>query len=64
MASNGPPPKHEASKATSLPPPIKKAVAIAVKERFSVRMDGGNIVATGLLGIVLASDGSSSEDGE
>jgi len=64
MASNGPPPKHEASKATSPPPPIKRAVAIAVRERVSVRMDAGNIVATGLLGIVLASDDSSSEDCE
>jgi hypothetical protein len=64
MASNGPPTKHEMSKATSPPPPIKRAVAIAVRERVSVRMDAGNIVATGLLGIVLASDGSSVEDGE
>ena len=64
MASNGPPPKHEMSEATSPPPPIKRAVAIAVRERISVRMDTGNIVATGLLGIVLASDGSRVEDGE
>jgi hypothetical protein len=64
MASNGLPPKHETSKATSPPPPIKRAVAIAVRERISVRMDAGSIVATGLLGIALASDGSSVEDGE
>jgi hypothetical protein len=64
MTSNGLPPKHEMSKATSPPPPIKKAVAIAVRERVSVRMDAGNIVATGLLGIVFAPDGSSLEDGE
>ena len=64
MASHGPPPKHETSKATSPPPPIKRAVAIAVRERISVRMDAGKIVATGLLGIVLASDGTSVEDGE
>jgi hypothetical protein len=64
MASNGLPPKHEASKATSPPPPIKRAVAIAVRERISVRMDSGNIVATGLLGLVLASDDSSVKDGE
>jgi hypothetical protein len=64
MASNGPPPKHETSKATSPPPPIKRAVAIAVRERISVRVDAGNIVATGLLGIVLASEGSNVEDGE
>ena len=64
MASNGPPPKHETTKATSPPPPIKRAVAIAVRERISVRMDAGNIVATGLLGIVLASDGLSVGDGE
>jgi len=65
MASNGPPPKHETSNATSPPPPIKRAVAIAVRDRVSVRMDAGNIVATGLLGVVLGcSLGSSSEDGE
>jgi hypothetical protein len=64
MASNGLPPKHEMSKATSPPPPIKRAVAIAVRERISVRMDAGNIVATGLLGLVLASDGSNLEGPE
>jgi len=64
MASNGLPPKHETIKATSPPPPAKRAVAIAVKERISVRINAGNIVATGLLGIVLASDGLSLEDGE
>ena len=64
MASNGPPPKHETSKATSPPPPIKRPVAIAVRERVSVRMNGGNIVATGFLGLVLASEGLSVEDGE
>ena len=64
MAPNGPPPKHETTKATSPPPPTKRAVAIAVRERVSVRMDAGSIVATGLLGLVLASDGSSVEDGE
>ena len=64
MASNGPPPKRETIKAASPPPPVKRAVAIAVRERISVRMDAGNIVATGLLGIALASDGSSVEDGE
>jgi hypothetical protein len=64
MASNGPPPKHDMRFAISPPPPIKRAVAIAVRERISVRMDAGNIVATGLLGIALASDGSTVEDGE
>jgi len=64
MASNGPPPKQETSKATSPPPPIKRAIAIAVKERVSVRIDAGNIVVTGLLGLVFASDGSSLENGE
>jgi hypothetical protein len=64
MASNGPPPKHETIKATSPPPPIKRPVAIAVRERVSVRMDRGNIVATALLGIVFASDGLTLEDGE
>jgi hypothetical protein len=43
---------------------MKRAVAIAVRERIAVRMDAGNIVVTGLLGIALASDGSSVEDGE
>jgi hypothetical protein len=64
MASNGPPPKPDMRFAVSPPPPMKRAVAIAVRERVSVRMDAGNIVATGLLGLVLASDGSSVEDGE
>ncbi len=70
MASNEPPPKHEKIKATSPPPPNKRAVviaaaaAIAVRERISVRMDAGNIVATGLLGLVFASDCSSVEDPE
>ena len=64
MASNGPPPKHEKIKATSPPPPVRRPVAIAARERVSVRMDGESIVATALLGIVLASDGSSIEDGE
>ena len=64
MASNGLPPKHEMSKATSPPPPIKRAVAIAVRERISVLMDAGNIVAAGLLGLVLASENPSVEDGE
>ena len=64
MASNGPPPKPDMRFAISPPPPMKSAVAIAVRERVSVRMDAGNIVVTGLLGIALASDGSSVEDGE
>jgi hypothetical protein len=64
MASNVLPPQHELSRPTSPPPPIKRAVAIAVRERISVRIDAGNIVATGLLGFVFASDGSSVEDGE
>jgi hypothetical protein len=64
MASNGPPPKHDMRFAISPPPPMKRAVAIAVRERIAVRMDAGNIVVTGLLGIALASDGSSVEDGE
>jgi hypothetical protein len=64
MASNGPPPKPDKRFAISPPPPIKRAVAIAVRERISVRMDAGNIIATGLLGLVFASDGSSVEDGE
>ena len=64
MASNGPPPKPDMRFAISPPPPIKRAVAIAVRERVSVRMDAGNIVATGLLGIALASDGSSVEGPE
>jgi hypothetical protein len=64
MASNGPPPKHDMRFAISPPPPMKRAVASAVRERISVRMDAGNIVATGLLGLVFASDGSSVEDPE
>jgi hypothetical protein len=64
MASNGLPPKREMGNPTSPPPPTKRAVAIAVRERVSVRMDAGNIVATGLLGIVIASDSPSVEDGE
>ncbi len=64
MASNGPPPKPDMRFAISPPPPMKRAVTIAVRERVSVRMDAGNIIATGLLGIALASDGSSVEDGE
>jgi hypothetical protein len=64
MASNGPPPKPDMRFAISPPPPMKRSVAIAVRERVSVRMDAGNIVVTGLLGIALASDGSSVEDGE
>ncbi len=64
MASNGPPPKNDMRFAISPPPPLSRSVAIAVRERISVRMDAGNIVATALLGIVLASDGSSVEDGQ
>jgi hypothetical protein len=65
MASNGPPPKSEMSKATSPPPPIKRPFAIAARERAAVRMDAGNIVATGLLGFVLGcSLGSNLGDGE
>jgi hypothetical protein len=64
MASNGPPPKPDMRFAISPPPPIKRAVVMAVRERISVRMDAGSVVATGLLGIALASDGSSVEDGE
>jgi len=64
MASNGPPPKPDMRFAVSPPPPMKRAVAIAVRERICVRVDAGNIVATGLLGIALASGGSSVEDGE
>jgi hypothetical protein len=64
MASNGPPLKLEISKATSPPPPTRRPVAIVARERNSVRMDAGSIVAAGLLGIALASDGSSVEDGE
>jgi hypothetical protein len=64
MASNGPPPKPDMRFAISPPPPAKRAVAIAVRERISVRVDAGSIVATGLLGIALASDSSSAEDGE
>jgi hypothetical protein len=64
MAPNGPQAKQETIKATPPPPPTKRAVAIAVRERVSVRMDAGNIIATGLLGVVLASDDSSAEDGE
>ena len=64
MASNGPPPKPDMRFAISPPPPAKRPVAIAVRERVSVRMDAGNIVATGLLGLVFASDGSSVEDPE
>ena len=64
MASDELLPKHETGKATWLLLPSKRAVAIAVRERISVRIDAGNIVATGLLGFVFASDGSSLEDGE
>jgi hypothetical protein len=64
MASNGPPPKPDMRFAISPPPPMKRSVAIAVRERASIRMDARNIVVTGLLGIALASDGSSVEDGE
>jgi len=62
MASNGPPPKPDMRFAISPPPPMKRAVAIAVRERISVRMDAGSVVVAGLLGIALASDGSSVED--
>ena len=65
MASNGPPPKPDMRFAISPPPPLKRSVAIAVKDRVSVHMEGGNIVATALLGIALASsDGASLEGPE
>ncbi len=64
MASNGPPPKHETSKATSPPPPIDRAIAIAVRERIPVRVDAWNNVAPGLLGLVIASDYLRLEDPE
>lgn len=63
MASNGPPPKPDMRFAISPPPPLKGSVAIAVKERVSVHMDGGNIVATALLGIALASSDDTNLEG-
>ena len=63
MASNGPPPKTDMRFAISPPPPLKGSVAIAVKDRVSVRMDGGNIVATALLGIALASSDDANLEG-
>ena len=63
MASNGPPPKPDMRFALSPPPPLKGSVAIAVRNRVSVHMDGGNIVATALLGIALASSGDADLEG-
>ena len=63
MASNGPPPKRDARFAISPPPPLKGSVAIAVRERISVHVDGGNIVVTGLLGIALASSDDANLEG-
>ena len=64
MASNGPPPKPDMRFAISPPPPAKRPVAIAVRERISVRMDSWNNVALGLLGLVIASDYLRLEDPE
>ena len=65
MASNEPPPKPDTRFAISPPPPLKGSVAIAVRDRVSVHMDGGNIVATALLGIALtSSDGANLEGPE
>ena len=63
MASNGPPPKPDTRFAISPPPPLKGSVAIAVRDRVSVHMDGGGIVATALLGIALASSDDASSEG-
>ena len=63
MASNGPPPKPDMRFALSSPPPLGRSVAIAVKDRVSVHMDGGNIVATALLGIALASSDDPNPEG-
>ena len=67
MASNGPPPKHDMRFAISPPHPLKRPVSIGARERVSVHMDGGNIVATALLGIALCSEdlaGSVEEDND
>ena len=63
MASNGPPPKRDARFAISPPPPLKGSVAIAVRDRVSVHMDGGSIVATALLGIALPSSDDANREG-
>ena len=63
MASNGPPPKTDMRFALSPPPPLNRSVAIAVKERVSVHMNSGNIVATALLGVAVASSGDASLEG-
>lgn len=63
MASNGHPPKTDARFAISPPPPLKGSVAIAVRDRVSVHMDGGSIVATALLGIALASSDDANLEG-
>ena len=64
MASNGPPPKLDMRFAMSPPPPLKRSVAIAVRDRVAVHMDGGNIVATALLGITLCSEDLASNQEE
>ena len=63
MASNGPPPKPDMRFALSPPPPLGRSAAIAVRDRVSVHMDGGNIVATALLGIALSSLDDASLEG-